>query len=588
MTIKRLPEHIINRIKAWEIVDRPISILKELVENSLDAWANVLNVIINDWWKSLIQVEDNWTGIELSDMDLLLERYATSKIKTEEDLQNISNYWFRWEALASISEVSQLSILSKTKYSQIGTKLKKIWNNITINHQPTPFEHWTLIKVENLFYNVPARLKFLKSSQTEYYYCYNYFVDISLQHIDKEFTLKKNDRLVFDLKPVDNLLDRIDDVFRKKYSQDLFKVDFKNDYIKFYWYVSNPNIRFWSWENIKIYANKRPINDKIIKKALMTAYERQIHPWEYPLAILFIEIDNKYIDVNVHPRKTEVKFLNPKDVFDIVFHTIKDTLSKHQITQTNNIETNFMSNKSVDFVYKKKISDTVKQSTFWWANNSKQHLSNNSTFDSIEKKTIDCEKNINDNVFWQFQIVWQIWNSYIVLQDNDNLYYVDQHALAERISFEKMKRDIDSKKNLGLEMLLQPISIEVQNILDIEKKLDKINSMWFDCSMLLDNQIVVYWVPKIFKLYRIDLTVFFNHILFLELDDINFNHILDDVFASKACKTSIKAWHKLSYLQMENLIKDWFENIDWLFVCQHWRPFFIQIKKKNIDKMFDR
>ena len=185
MTIHKLPDYVINRLKAWEIVERPSSILKELVENSLDAWAQHIEITINDGWKSFLSVQDDWTGIELSDMDLLLERYATSKIQTDEDLYNISSYWFRGEALASISEVSKITIITKTKYSQIWTKLQKKWWDIITSHQAVWFEHWTIVEVEDLFFNVPARQKFLKSAQTEYFYCYTYFVNIALRHVDK-------------------------------------------------------------------------------------------------------------------------------------------------------------------------------------------------------------------------------------------------------------------------------------------------------------------------------------------------------------------------------------------------------------------
>ena len=161
MWIHKLPDFVINRLKAWEIVQRPASLLKELVENSLDAWATKIEVNINDGGKSFLSVQDNGSGIELSDMDLLLERYATSKISSEKDLYSLESYGFRWEALASIAEVSKITVLTKTQYAEIGTKLVRRGNENVVRHMGVPFEHWTLITVEDLFYNVPARLKFL-------------------------------------------------------------------------------------------------------------------------------------------------------------------------------------------------------------------------------------------------------------------------------------------------------------------------------------------------------------------------------------------------------------------------------------------
>lgn len=231
MPIHRLPEYLINRLKAGEIVERPASILKELLENSLDAGADEIIVTINDGGKNLISVQDNGSGIELSDMDLLFERYATSKINGEQDLYNLQSYGFRGEALASIAEVSKTSVISKTNYAEIGSKLTKLDGKTHLTHQPVGFTHGTIITVEDLFYNVPARLKFLKSSQTEFFYCYNYFVDVVLYHHDKHFVFKKNDKIIFDLPPTDSLAERMLDVFKKDRSSNLRGILYQDENI---------------------------------------------------------------------------------------------------------------------------------------------------------------------------------------------------------------------------------------------------------------------------------------------------------------------------------------------------------------------
>jgi DNA mismatch repair protein MutL len=335
MSIHKLPEYLINRLKAWEIVERPSSVLKELVENSLDAWADEIIININDWWKNLIWVEDNGTWIELSDMDMLFERYATSKINWEQDLYNLQSYWFRWEALASIAEVSKTTVISKTSYSEIWSKLTKTWQNIIINHLPVWFNHGTVIQIQDLFYNVPARLKFLKSSQTEFFYCYNYFIDVALYHYDKHFVLKKNDKIAFDLTRVDWILERILQIYKKDRSKNLKEVSYQDEWITLNWLVGNNQILFWSWENIKIYVNSRPVQDKIIKKALMDAYFRQITPWEYPFAVLLIDAKAWIVDVNVHPRKSEVKFINPQKIFQIIHDSVQKALWNNKIWNIN-------------------------------------------------------------------------------------------------------------------------------------------------------------------------------------------------------------------------------------------------------------
>jgi DNA mismatch repair protein MutL len=286
----------------------------------------------------LISVQDNGSGIELSDMDLVFERYATSKIYGEQDLYTLKSYGFRGEALASISEVSKTSVISKTAYAEIGTKITKVENKLVTRHQPVGFDHGTIVSVEDLFYNVPARLKFLKSSQTEFFYCYNYFVDVALFHYDKHFIFKKNEKVVFDLPKVGELMERVQDVFKKDWSANINDIFYQDEQIRMTGLVSDSQLRFGSTEHMRIYVNSRPVQDKIIRKAIMDAYHRQITPGEYPFIFLMIESAPGTVDVNVHPRKLEVKFADPGKLYDVVFHTVQKGITESRIA-TASVET---------------------------------------------------------------------------------------------------------------------------------------------------------------------------------------------------------------------------------------------------------
>lgn len=580
MAIHKLPEYLINRLKAWEIVERPSSIVKELVENSLDAWATKIVININDGWKNLISIEDNGSWIQLSDMDLLFERYATSKINWEQDLLSLQTYGFRGEALASISEVSKTTVISKTAYAEIWSKISKIGRDLNIQHQPVGFEHGTIIQVEDLFFNVPARLKFLKSSQTEFFYCYNHFIDIAIFHYDKHLVLKKNDKILYDLLPTDGIIERINEINRKDLEKNLIPFSYQDDHFEILWILSDTEMRFGSAENIRIYVDSRPVQDKIIKKALMDAYHRQITPGEYPLAVIMIKSKPWNVDVNVHPRKLEVKFLDPWKIFNIIYETVKSTLGWNKITTTS-FSQNYQHNNN---------NYTSNNQNYQQNNqNSNQLFSQESNNLYVQSDFQNIDNNLPENqnpMIWNYKLIWQLRNSYIVVEAEDWLYYIDQHALAERISFEKMKKEIADKIRLKPENLLQPITQEVNKIQNIEEKINQINELWFDCSLLGENKIVVYAIPQIFSIYKIDLEKLFNIILYLE--EINFDIILDKIFASKACKTSVKAGDKLSLQEMQHLVSQGFEIIPWLFVCQHGRPFFIKIEKKDIDKSFDR
>lgn len=574
MPIRRLPEYLINRLKAGEIVERPASILKELLENSLDAGASEIIVTINDGGKNLISVQDNGSWIELSDMDLLFERYATSKINGEQDLYNLQSYGFRGEALASISEVSKTSVISKTDYAEIGSKLTKLDGKTHLTHQPVGFTHGTIITVEDLFYNVPARLKFFKSSQTEFFYCYNYFVDVVLYHHDKHFVFKKNDKIIFDLPPTDSLAERMLDVFKKDRSSNLRGILYQDENVTVTWFVSDSQLRFGSAEHIRLYVNTRPVQDKIIKKALMDAYHRQITPGEFPFAFLMVQSTPGMVDVNVHPRKLEVKFADPGKMYEIIFHAVQKVLSENKIASGWEIWE--MADKSASF---KSSRISPQPSTFDFGL-STDVVHQQRTFDHDETPQFRNQE------IGSYTIVGQIWNRYIILQSDDAVFYIDQHALAERIAFEKMKKEISDGTNLHGELLLQPLTIDIHEMPNIQEKIDAVNALWFDCALLSENKIVIYAVPQIFVMYRVDIEQLFTHIFSLE--HINYDHILDKVFASKACKTSIKSGDKLSYQEMQHLVQEGFTAIPWMFVCQHGRPFFVRIEKGSVDKLFDR
>jgi len=608
MPIQKLADYLINRLKAWEIVERPASILKELVENSLDAEATKIEISLVDGGKTFLSVQDNGTGIELSDMDLVLERYATSKIRNDEDLYNIASYGFRGEALASISEVSKTTILTKTAFAQIGTKLVKKGAEVVITNQPVGFEKGTLVQVEDLFYNVPARLKFLKSSQTEFFYCYNYFLDFALWHYDKEWILKKNDKIVFDLKPVRDLKERITDLYKKDWNKNLKEFVAEDDYLKIRGVVSDASLRFGSMENIKIYVNGRIVQDKIVKKAIMDAYHRQIAPGEYPFVILMVDIDPKMVDVNVHPAKLQVKFVDHNKVYGLVYQKIREILGENKIQEyffdkkdekADSSSFSFWENKDTTptsdsaFQYNSQPSSQPKinpaslsfEDIFPEQNEkptiNQQKITMNSIF-GLDQLTPTVQKTFFTDEIGEYQVIGQVWNSYIVLQSRDALFYIDQHALAERIAFETMKKEQD----LSQEPLLQPLKFEITQVPNLEEKIEELNELGFDISFLGENVIVIYAIPHLFLVHPVDIQTLFNHVLYLE--KISFDQLVEGAYATRACKTSIKAGNKLSLPQMEQLVQEGFEKIPWMFVCQHGRPFFVRVEKKEIDKFFDR
>ncbi len=601
--IKKLPNFIINKLKAWEIVERPASVLKELIENSIDAQSNEIVIKLENWWTNLIQVIDNWTWIEIDDVELVLERYATSKIQNEKDLQNISTYWFRWEALASISEVSKITIQTKTSTNPIWIQIFKQNQQIEIKKISTSFDHWTNILVQDLFFNTPARLKFMKTPSTEYKYCQETFYNFVLVNPQIKRSFFHNWKLIFKNNWNENIKNLIAQIYKKDWLDNIYDINYENKNLKITWILWDSMISFPNYSWIKIFVNKRPIENKTIKKAILEAFKNQIPHWFYPLVYIYIEINPNLIDVNVHPRKKEVKFIDNQMIYWNVFNSIKNTLSKIKIINTDKLTQNLHKTENKPYWFKSttkyysnnhKINNQkTSDPTFLSENkllNENLTLTTQTNFEEINKELIENKENINtfsqDNNqqinYNNFKIIWQYANLYIIAEYQNDLFYIDQHALAERINFEKIKSKwLWNKKNL-----LTPITIKIPQNIQIEEKIKQLYKLHFECELLSENLITIYTIPEIFEEYPIDFEKVFEKILFL--DQINFDVLLDKIFATKACRISIKAWDKLTIPEMQNLIKEAFEYIPWNFVCPHWRPFFIRIKKSEIDKLFDR
>lgn len=589
MNIKLLPQYLINKLKAGEIVERPSSIVKELIENSLDAWSDYIELEISDWWKDLIRIDDNWSWINSDDIKLSIERYATSKISNENDLSNISYYWFRGEALASISEISKFKLKTKSKDSKIWYQLTKIWENVRITEDSFNYNHWTSILIEDIFYNTPVRKKFLKSSQTEQKYIRDVFINYCLVNYDKSFKFIKDWKVILNFKWAKDLMERIWQIFKTERFSNLTNFEYKDSQLTIYWITSTSWLTFQTQDNIKIFANNRPINDRIIKKAILDSYNRQI-PWdEYPFSIIFINIDPSLLDVNVHPRKIEVKFLDPWWIYNIVKNTIIKSFSENKIIWWS-IENKFVWGNNFAKNYNQEKMNIFSNISLKDTNKNISDINNiiNNQWESFEFSSSDNYYNEKiDIIAWwtEFKILWQLWNSYILMENNDWIYLIDQHALAERIKYEKMKLDIN-KYWTKSEIILNPISHSISNNVNSSELINILNDNWFDCSTFWENKIIIYAVPFIFVKYNLDLSKILDSILDLEI--FSLDSLVDKIYATNACKTSIKAWQKLSTLEMQNLIKEWFNFIDKMFVCQHWRPSIVKIDKIDIEKLFDR
>ena len=573
MKIHKLPKNITNILSAWEVVERPYSVVKELVENSIDAQATKITIDIQKWWNKLINIFDNGTWIEKDDLPLTITEYATSKIFKLEDIYNIWSFWFRWEALSTIAEVSKFRIQSKTKEEKIGYELNKLWKDINIQPIPLNFEHGTNIIVENLFYNVPVRAKFLKSEQTEFKYIQELITNFAIKNYNIEFKLIHNWKIIKHFIKTNSLFERLQQIYPKSWEENLLTLEHKDDIHEIYGVIGKSILKFNS-NKIKIFINSRPVKDRIIQKAVMQAYSRWLEPWLYPFVILFLNIKPDLVDVNIHPRKEEVKFLDPGSIYNLVLNTVKNTIEQEKWLED---KTNYISFSKQNFWnYKqtksnlniedmKKVGETIKQENL--------NLDYNTNF-LFQEKWLDNR---------EITIIWQIFNSYILFQKQEDFYIMDQHAVAERIIFEKMRKEYNKDKQTLLSI---PLTFEIIN--KNNYILEKLQELWFDISYFGEKKVILYSVPNVLEKYKIDISNLINNLINSKLEDINIDKILEQTLATKSCKAAIKANHKLSNLEIKQLIEDGQKYINWFFVCQHWRPSVVKISKHDIDWFFDR
>ncbi len=409
------------------------------------------------------------------------------------------------------------------------------------------------------------------------------FLNFALIHWDKRWVLKKDGKIIFDLAAADDLLTRFGDIFKKDRESNVRILDFDDKSIRMYGVLSDSSLTFGSPENIRIFVNARPVQDRVLKKALLTAYERQIAHGTYPLALLFVDIDPELVDVNVHPRKLEVRFADPGSIYQAVHFAVKkslgdekiidiprDTLDKIASTPVSHIDNNFFHNP-----FRAAQGQRIDPLPFTFEEHVSVASSSGESDSAFNISTADTH----------YTVVGQLRNMYIVLQADDGLYMIDQHALAERIAFEKMKKKAH-EEGLTPETLLQPVTIEFPKTMLLDEKIEQLQSLGFDLSLFGENKLIVHAVPKVFVDYQIDLETLLN--ITLHKDPISFDIILDELYAMKACKASIKAGEKLSLPEMQRLVQDGFSHIDGMFVCQHGRPFFIKMNRGDVDGLFDR
>ena len=580
--IKVLDEILANKIAAGEVVERCSSVVKELVENSIDAGSTEIKVELQGSGVKEIKVIDNGKGMDEEDAVTCFSRHATSKIYHEEDLYRIGTLGFRGEALASIASVSKVTLTTST--GNIGTVVEINGGKI-ISISKGDSRKGTIISVRDLFYNTPARLKHLKSLYAELANITDYMNKLALSHPNIRFSLSNDSKLLFKTDGNGNLLKTIRDIYGLETAKKMLEINANNDDYEISGFISLPEVNKSSRNSIVTLVNGRIVRNSELNRWINEGYHSLKPDNRYPVVVLNITVDTSIVDVNIHPTKMDIKFGKQEELNELVYQTIKNKLKEK--TLIPHIET-------------KKVEVKVevpkpKYETFTL------------DFDSIAEPENEYAKEeviipINEDVVEEVEIhedvkerlpllypVGLVHGTYIIAQNETGMYLIDQHAAKERINYEMVKKKLfDDRKEII--PLLIPVTIEYSTgeFLILKENFELIESLGFKIEEFGINSIVVkehpIWLPE--YNYQENIKRVFEMILEKE-KNIDIKRFYDNLSATVACKMSIKANTNITLEEMEHLIND-LRECDNPFNCPHGRPTVIYYSKADLEKMFKR
>ena len=630
------PEQAI-KIAAGEVVERPVNIIKEIVENSIDAGATKISIFICNAGKQLIKIIDNGLGMSPDDAKLSVAPHATSKITVVEDLDTIETFGFRGEALASINSVSNLTITTKTDAAQTGTRIAWSFGKLeseSLQSHPTG----TTLEIANLFDNIPARQKFLKKDETEWRAIVTLFQAFCLDYCNVHFQLYNDEKLQFNCPAVSKLSDRAAQLFDTQLQAKIISlIDLENKLCSVTGIISQPTYYRYDRNQIFIFVNNRWVKNIDLTKAIMRGYAGTLPPQKYPAAIIFINIDANQVDVNIHPKKEEIKFLHPKKVETIIVNSIKATLSD-SVThnpavakamadkQFQAMPSTFEAFNSAQFSTKQQFHEhqpapfsflqtNTTQQTFkpvatthaptleneleFTPHDFAAHAFENPTQPKIllpiktpssPSFTDNMQSKLISDEHHEFAIIGQHKLTYILFEKDNNLVFVDQHAAHERILYEQLKANFYNVATIQL-MFPEFIKLQAHDIITITPYLSLLKDHGIDAEIFSDTQLIIQATPVHLKNQLLQETVRQVIGWIVDMDETDCDriiHLLNEKMHSKmACSAAIKAGDLLNMEQMQQLLQN-LSKIENRFSCPHGRPTFWTLPIDHLEKQFKR
>ncbi|WP_448982170.1 DNA mismatch repair endonuclease MutL [Neisseria sicca] len=659
--IAALPDHLVNQIAAGEVVERPANALKEIVENSIDAGATAIEVELAGGGIRLIRVSDNGGGIHPDDIELALHRHATSKIKTLNDLEHVASMGFRGEGLASIASVSRLTLTSRQDGSAHATQVKAEDGKLS---SPTAAAHpvGTTIEAAELFFNTPARRKFLKSENTEYAHCATMLERLALAHPHIAFSLKRDGKQVFKL-PAQSLHERIAAIVGEDFQAASLEIDSGNGALRLYGAIAKPTFAKGKTDKQYCFVNHRFVRDKVMLHAVKQAYRDVLHNALTPAFVLFLDLPPEAVDVNVHPTKTEIRFRDSQQVHQLVFHTLNKALADtradltesvgnagevlHEITgirpaatssenEHHQFHTNPTASSENIFAAVPNTHTSEPRNTFssgktapmpYQAARAPQQRSLSlrenraalNTYAELFKNTAADEADIELAQFEQARFgntsatssetparsfsddpkpelpplgfaIAQLLGIYILAQAEDSLLLIDMHAAAERVNYEKMKRQRQENGNLQSQRLLIPVTFAAshEECATLADHADALAGFGLELSDMGGNTLAVRAVPAM--LGKADVVSLAKDVLG-ELAQVGSSQTIEEhenhILATMSCHGSVRAGRQLTLPEMNALLRD-MENTPRSNQCNHGRPTWVKLTLKELDALFLR
>ena len=635
--IKVLDQHTIDKIAAGEVIERPASVVKELVENSIDAGATRITVEITDGGTSMIRVTDNGSGIDADDVRKAYLSHATSKLDNVDDLMNIISLGFRGEALSTIAAVSKVEMITKTHDALSGIKYE-IHGGKEIDFKEVGAPDGTTIISRNIFYNTPARLKFLKSNMTEGSYISDLMTHIALANPDVAVQLISNNKVIIDTQGDGRLKETIYSLYGKDITRGLLDVNYEEGDIKLTGFVGKPFLSKGNRSFENYFVNKRYIKSPIVNRAIEEAYKTHIMQHKFPYTALFIEVPPYMVDVNVHPAKREFRFDNEQGLFHAVFHAVKDALTDKEMipdatANYSNTPENIIYDRSTDIapaetnIVNDKPSENSSSFSILESLLPKEYVeklskSGNETQEKTEEESLSKSKDntfsrsiditientfskpldkkdfaqeemsetryLSEEAKGHHKIIGQVFDTYWITEYDGVMYLMDQHAAHEKVNYERFLKEFKERaihsQNLFPPELVSLSNTEKQAVLENTEYLSRYG---FEIEDFGSNEVRITAMPA--NLIGLDGREVFTELISYLNDNIK--DVTEDVFVRKlatmGCKAAIKGNQKITESEVVDLIEKLMKLND-PYTCPHGRPTLVKFTKEELDKMFKR